>query len=99
MAEPWVLPVITILGSVGSAWAGVRIGLARGEEKLAALVGRMEKVEREIGTHETGLRGHAHRIGADIPKLYGRVEALEERLEALENRMEVAESRLNRRTR
>lgn len=44
-----------------------------------ALLHRIEHIEREIGTHETGLRGAAHRNSNKLTALEGRVLELEQR--------------------
>lgn len=50
--------------------AGVAYGILRQ---------RLSTLEAEIGTHETGLRGSAHRHSGALLRLDGRVTALEQR--------------------
>lgn len=60
MDTQWASTVVAVLGSFISGYLGVRIALTRVEERLTALAARVSVIEREIGTHETGMRGTLH---------------------------------------
>lgn len=66
-----IAPALSVFGAVVGGYAGVKISLARLEE-------RVRRIEQEIGTHETGLRGTVHDHTAALLKLDGRVTALEQ---------------------
>lgn len=60
MDTQWASTIVAVLGSFISGYFGVRIALTRVEERLTALAARVATIEREIGTHETGMRGTLH---------------------------------------
>lgn len=72
--EAWITPLISILGSVGGGYLGVRISVAKLEQRMESIIDRLEKIEEEINKR---VRDRLHDHNDSILKLDGRVTRLE----------------------
>lgn len=70
--EQWVQIALTILGTGLASWAAITIKQARMEERL-------NRVEQDIGTHDTGLRAQVHEHATRLTEHEMRLTTLEER--------------------
>jgi hypothetical protein len=68
----WLIPILSILGAAVGAWIGVHSRVVRVET-------RVDRLESEIGTHESGLRGAVHKTANRVTEIDMRLNALERR--------------------
>lgn len=68
----WLIPLLSLLAAAAGGYAGVHGRVSRTES-------RVDKIEQEIGTHETGLRGSVHKIANRVTEIDMRLTALERR--------------------
>jgi uncharacterized protein HemX len=68
----WLIPLLSLLAAAAGGYAGVHGRVSRAESRL-------ERLEQEIGTHETGLRGAVHRTANRVTEIDMRLGALERR--------------------
>ena len=70
--DEWLRFALTILGTSLGSWVAITVKQARMEE-------RMKRVEQDIGTHDTGLRGQVHEHASRLTEHEIRLTTLEER--------------------
>ena len=70
----WLIPLLSLLAAAAGGYAGVHGRVSRAESRL-------ERLEQEIGTHETGLRGAVHRTANRVTEIDMRLSALERKKE------------------
>jgi len=68
----WLIPVLSVLGAAVGAWIGVHSRVVRVET-------RIERLEQEIGTHDTGMRGTVHKTANRVTEHEARLIVLERR--------------------
>lgn len=78
--EQWAPIVIAVCGSAVSGYLGVKVAMARIEERMAAFLHRLTEIENEIGDRKSGIRGQLHEHNAALFRLDTRVTAIEEKL-------------------
>lgn len=66
----WLIPLLSLLAAAAGGYAGVHGRVSRAESRL-------DRLEQEIGTHDTGLRGTAHKNANRITELDMRLGVLE----------------------
>jgi len=71
----WLIPLLSLLAAAAGGYAGVHGRVSRTES-------RVDRLEQEIGTHETGLRGSVHKSANRITEIDMRVAMLERRKES-----------------
>ena len=69
----WLIPVLSIVGAVIGGWLGMHSRVVRTETKV-------ERIESEIGTHESGLRGAVHRTANRVTEIDMRLHAIERKI-------------------
>ena len=68
----WLIPVLSVLGAAVGVWIGVHSRVVRVET-------RIERLEQEIGTHDTGMRGTVHKTANRVTEHEARLIVLERR--------------------
>lgn len=70
---------IAVAGSFISGYAGVKVALARSEERHIALSARVDGIDEEIGDRGSGIRGQLHKHHNWLGKHAARLLRLEEK--------------------
>jgi len=70
----WLIPLLSLLAAAAGGYAGVHGRVSRAESRL-------DRIEQEIGTHETGIRGTVHKTANRLTEIDMRVAMLERRKE------------------
>lgn len=70
----WLIPLMSLLAAAAGGYAGVHGRVSRAESRL-------DRLEEEIGTHDTGLRGTVHKTANRVTEIDMRLGALERRKE------------------
>jgi len=78
-AITWTLS--TILGGA-AVYAAMR-------STIAGMEIRITRLESDVGTHETGLRGSSHAMAQKVTEALGRIGIMEHRIKALEEHREI----------
>lgn len=68
----WLIPLLSLLAAAAGGYAGVHGRVSRAESRL-------DRLEQEIGTHETGLRGTVHKTANRVTELDMRLAVIERR--------------------
>lgn len=55
-----------MIGVLFALWWHHASTCGRTSEDIAVIKGMLGRIERDIGTHETGLRGQVHKLASDI---------------------------------
>ena len=70
----WLIPALSLLAAAAGGYAGVHGRVSRAESRL-------DRLEQEIGTHETGLRGTVHKTANRVTEIDMRLSMLERKKE------------------
>lgn len=68
----WIIAILACIGAPIGAYIGVRVAISNMTARLVAL-------ERELGDHETGIRGRLHHHHGVLGKHRARIWRLEEK--------------------
>lgn len=71
----WLIPLLSLLAAAAGGYAGVHGRVSRAESRL-------ERLEQEIGTHDTGLRGSVHKIANRVTEIDMRLHSVERKGDA-----------------
>lgn len=66
----WVLGILTtlVIGLAAAIFNHVR-ECREPRQELSALQADMQRVKEDIGSHDTGMRGHIHKIANDVSEV------------------------------
>jgi hypothetical protein len=86
MAAEWVTPVLSVAGALLGSVIGVKVGLARQEEKLAALRDRVTEHAGAVNERLKVLGERTHKHADRITENSLQIHNLVERVERMERR-------------